>query len=250
MSKVHLSAGLAGASLAVALLLLPFVGPTGAQAAPNVGKIDITAAGPQSSRADLAVAPANGPVSRPLRLAARAKRQSASDEATAAYLAKNYAKAAKLLPPLAEQGKPDAQLMLSDLYAAGNGVQADNIAAYKWTYLASTNADAIPDTHETALKSLDELSRRMSEDDVKVAIQQATDWQPTAGRPAGAAPTATENAPAAPAAASAPEGERKPESGRRSARKHHAERSRRADRSRGRTESIIRRYIGSGAIDY
>ncbi len=249
MSKIHLSAGPAGAALAVALMLLPF-GPTGAQAAPSVGKIDINAAGPQSSRSDIAAVPANGPVSRPLRLAARGKRQSASDQATAAYLARDYARAAKLLPPLAEQGKPDAQLMLGDLYAAGNGVQADNIAAYKWTYLASTNADAIADTHETALKSLDELSRRMSEDDVKVAIQQATDWQPAAGRPTGASPSATENAPAAPAAASAPEGERKPEASRRSARKHHADRSRRAERSRGRTESIIRRYIGSGALDY
>jgi TPR repeat protein len=245
MNDRILGFGFVPAVLTTALMLFPVAGSTRVDAAPFAGSVETHAASSRSAPSGIVAVPAPGPIEHPIRLAAKAKKQSASEEATAAYLVKDYARAAKLLPPLAEQGKPEAQLMLGDLYASGNGLQADNIAAYKWTYLASTNAKAVADTRDDALKSLDILSRRMSEEDVKTARQQASEWQ------TGAAPASTEEPPAASTAAEpAPAAERKPEAGRKTARKHHGDRSRRAERPRARAESIIRRYIGSGNVSY
>lgn len=52
--------------------------------------------------------------------------------ARSAVESKDYTKAARLLPPLAEQGNPKAQYVLGTLYFNGNGVSKDYAEAMKW----------------------------------------------------------------------------------------------------------------------
>lgn len=70
----------------------------------------------------------------------------AADFASAkrAYQEKEYGTAFAELMPLAEQGNPDAQLLLGRMYWAGQGVQKDDRQGLKWVKASATqgNADA------------------------------------------------------------------------------------------------------------
>ena len=57
--------------------------------------------------------------------------------ASAAYKNGDYATAARLLRPLAEQGYVPAQSLLGVLYDQGQGVQQDYVEAMKWYRLAA-----------------------------------------------------------------------------------------------------------------
>ena len=54
------------------------------------------------------------------------------EDAVAAYRKGDYARASRLLRPLAEQGNADAQARLAFLYANGEGVPPDYAAAVGW----------------------------------------------------------------------------------------------------------------------
>jgi TPR repeat protein len=64
------------------------------------------------------------------------------DDALAAYDAKDYATALKLLTPLAEQGSTIAQINLAYMVYSGKGTSADATEAAKWYRLAADNGDA------------------------------------------------------------------------------------------------------------
>lgn len=68
-------------------------------------------------------------------LAGQAIADSLSD-AQSAYVASDYAKAAELFRPLAEQGNASAQSGLGLMYGLGQGVQKDYVEAEKWLRLA------------------------------------------------------------------------------------------------------------------
>ena len=54
------------------------------------------------------------------------------DDAKAAYLRHDYAKAAQFIRPLAERGDADAEARLGDLYARGLGVKQSYPEAARW----------------------------------------------------------------------------------------------------------------------
>jgi len=64
-------------------------------------------------------------------------------DATSAYDAGDYAKAAKLFTPLAEKGNVGAQYILGVMYRAGRGVTQDFNAARKWYRLAAEQGNAL-----------------------------------------------------------------------------------------------------------
>jgi TPR repeat protein len=64
------------------------------------------------------------------------------DDALAAYDAKDYATALKLLIPLAEQGSTIAQVNLAFMVYSGKGTPADASESAKWYRLAADNGDA------------------------------------------------------------------------------------------------------------
>jgi outer membrane protein OmpA-like peptidoglycan-associated protein len=53
-----------------------------------------------------------------------------------AFATGDFATAARLLPPLAERGYPDAQGMLTQMYRDGNGVPVNYVKAYMWCRVA------------------------------------------------------------------------------------------------------------------
>jgi TPR repeat protein len=63
-------------------------------------------------------------------------------DAERAYNAKDYAKAAKLFRPLAEQGNAKAQFNLGLMYGNGQGVPQDYKETVKWYRLAAEQGDA------------------------------------------------------------------------------------------------------------
>ena len=54
----------------------------------------------------------------------------------------DYATALRLLRPLAENGNPDAQINLGNMYFDGNGVPQDNAESVKWYLLAADQGSA------------------------------------------------------------------------------------------------------------
>jgi uncharacterized protein len=64
------------------------------------------------------------------------------EDATEAYHAKAYAKAAELWRPLAENGNAAAQYSLGTLYAEGKGVEQNDATAFLWFQRAANQGDA------------------------------------------------------------------------------------------------------------
>ena len=66
------------------------------------------------------------------------------DAAKRAYQLKDYAAALKEATPIAEQGNPDAQVILGKMYLKGDGVLTDRDQAVKWfkASAAQGNSDA------------------------------------------------------------------------------------------------------------
>ena len=77
-----------------------------------------------------------------LAFTAQAIADSLSD-AERTYYAGDYAKAAKLFAPLAEQGHASAQFSLAVMYENGQGVPQDYKEAAKWYRLAAEQGNAL-----------------------------------------------------------------------------------------------------------
>jgi TPR repeat protein len=64
-------------------------------------------------------------------------------DGVAAYEQEDYAAAASLWRPLAEQGNARAQASLGFLYLHGQGVPLDSVEAARWLQLAAAQGDAL-----------------------------------------------------------------------------------------------------------
>ena len=69
----------------------------------------------------------------------------------------------------AEEGDSDAQYSLADLYFGGHGVPRDYIYAHMWLNISAANGD------EDAVEFRDQLSARMTQDQIAEAHQLARD---------------------------------------------------------------------------
>jgi hypothetical protein len=77
------------------------------------------------------------------------------------YQQGKYAAAQQEFLILANQGDPDAQFILGDIYANGRGVQPDVVQAYRWYTLAAKNGD------KGAAKVRDSLAAKMTPEQIK-----------------------------------------------------------------------------------
>jgi hypothetical protein len=68
------------------------------------------------------------------------------EDAAAAYKARDYQKAFRLLKPHAEQGLATAQTMLGLMYGDGNGVPQDHAKAFHWFTKAAKQGQATAQT--------------------------------------------------------------------------------------------------------
>ena len=108
------------------------------------------------------------------------------------YQKGDYPAAMKEFTALAGQGDADAQLILGDMYAQGQGVAQDNVQAYKWYEIAARNGA------QGAPAARDKLKSKMSAEDVNKAQQLAQEWRP--GTVAAEGGTGTAPPPPPPAA--------------------------------------------------
>src|SRR3990172_11424414 len=109
------------------------------------------------------------------------------------YQKGDYPAALKEFTVLAGQGDADAQFILGDMYAQGQGVTQDHVQAYKWYEIASQNGARHAPAARDALKS------KMSAEDINQAQQLAREWRPDTVAATGATDTAPPPPPAAPA---------------------------------------------------
>lgn len=88
------------------------------------------------------------------------------------YLQGDYTSAKQEFTILANQGNADAQLMLGDMYANGQGVDKDPVEAYKWYDIASGNG------LKSAETSRDKIAQQMNADEITEAKKLADEWKP------------------------------------------------------------------------
>jgi hypothetical protein len=92
----------------------------------------------------------------------------AIEEAQSAYQRRDYALAAQLFRPLAEEGRSGAQLRLGGMYILGQGVPKDNAEGLKWIRRAAEQGH--PRT-QTGLGSMYELGAGAPQD-----YQETVKW--------------------------------------------------------------------------
>ncbi len=90
--------------------------------------------------------------------------------ATGVGVAKDFRSAAKWYRLAADQGHGPAQLNLGLAYAEGLGVPGDHVRAHLWLNLASTGGD------ERARDERDGLAKKMTAEQIAEAQQLARDW--------------------------------------------------------------------------
>ena len=94
-----------------------------------------------------------------------------------AYLAglfgvtKNSEKGAALMLQAAEQGYPDAELAVANLYTRGAGLPKDHVEAYKWYSLYSIQ------THQPS-PAVEKIAADMTSQELVEAKQRIADWKP------------------------------------------------------------------------
>jgi gag-polyprotein putative aspartyl protease/Sel1 repeat len=86
-------------------------------------------------------------------------------------VAQDYSEAAKWYRRAADQGNSSGQHSLGRMYAAGLGVERDVIAAYAWFNIAVANGD------DTAIKSRDDLARKMTSAQILEAQRITREWR-------------------------------------------------------------------------
>jgi len=84
--------------------------------------------------------------------------------ATGQGILQDESEAVKWLRLAAEQGEPQAQFNLAVMYANGQGVKQDMVQSYRWAKLADAQG------HETAKALMVDLSKRMSPEQIALAM--------------------------------------------------------------------------------
>jgi len=85
---------------------------------------------------------------------------------------RDYAAAARLVRPLAQQGDANAQYILGVFYDNGLGVPQDRVEAYMWLSLAASQG------RENAAIIRDLAARLMSSAQIEEAQRLAREWKP------------------------------------------------------------------------
>ncbi|MFP6757806.1 MAG: hypothetical protein VCC99_06250 [Alphaproteobacteria bacterium] len=98
------------------------------------------------------------------------------DDGLAAYNAKDYAAALHFWRPLADRGDGETQHHLAGLYANGEGVARDTIAAHMWYTLAASRLAG--DARDRAVTNRDTVEARMTPEQVAEAHRLAREWFP------------------------------------------------------------------------
>jgi hypothetical protein len=86
----------------------------------------------------------------------------------------DYNEAAKWLTLAAEQGEPTAQFLLGRLYDNGSGVKQDFVEAEFWLNLAA--ASAAPDRRDYWINMRDAVAGKLTRDELKAARARAIAW--------------------------------------------------------------------------
>ena len=104
-----------------------------------------------------------------------------------AYQTGDFATARTQFETLANHGDKDAQFILGDMYAKGQGVPRDKVEAWKWYQLAA--AGGAPDAAQAAAA----LGRQMTQPQLTRARERVLNWRPAGA--VGTAPASTTPAP-------------------------------------------------------
>ena len=89
---------------------------------------------------------------------------------------KSAEKAAVLFKSLAEQNWSSAQHMLGNLYYKGNGVEKNDLLAYKWLSIASRNNMQLASAISNKRKS---LQSKLSDTHLQQVEAWIADWRPS-----------------------------------------------------------------------
>jgi len=87
-----------------------------------------------------------------------------------AYRDRDYELAISFFTQAAKSGDGEAQFLLGKIYSEGLGVNIDNIKSLMWFTVAGRNNIRVAERYGSRLKI------KMSENDIELAINQATDW--------------------------------------------------------------------------
>ena len=87
------------------------------------------------------------------------------------YLRGNYDRALEELRPAAREGGAESQYVLGSMYATGKGVLQDYVKAHAWLNLAASRG------HDKAALFRDEISRRMTSQQIARAQRLANKWR-------------------------------------------------------------------------
>jgi len=91
---------------------------------------------------------------------------------------KDYVEGAKWYQRSAEQGDADSQYRLGGLYEAGYGVPQDYVQAHKWYNLAASKFSAHFTSRDTAIRARNEITYRMTREQIAEAQRLAREWKP------------------------------------------------------------------------
>ena len=91
----------------------------------------------------------------------------------------NYEAAAAWYRAAADQGYPDAQVLLAFAYAIGEGVPEDYVEAHMWVNLAAAKLPP-GKARDTALQLRDQLANKMTPAQITDAQKLAREWTPKA----------------------------------------------------------------------
>ena len=94
----------------------------------------------------------------------------------------NYEAAAAWYRAAAEQGDPDAQVLLAFAYSIGEGVPEDDVAAHMWVNLAVAKLPP-GKARDAALQLRDQLAVKMTPAQITDAQKLAREWTPKAAAP-------------------------------------------------------------------
>jgi hypothetical protein len=99
----------------------------------------------------------------------------------------NYEAAAAWYRAAAEQGYPDAQVLLAFAYSIGEGVPQDDVAAHMWVSLAAAKLPP-GKARDAALQLRDQLADKMTPAQITDAQKLAREWTPKEAAPPPAKP--------------------------------------------------------------
>eukprot|EP01012_Entosiphon_sulcatum_P042440 TRINITY_DN56470_c0_g1_i1.p2 TRINITY_DN56470_c0_g1~~TRINITY_DN56470_c0_g1_i1.p2 ORF type:complete len:127 (-),score=22.88 TRINITY_DN56470_c0_g1_i1:293-673(-) len=93
------------------------------------------------------------------------------EDGVKAYSKADYARATRLLEPLAQNGDVDAQYTMAMMYRKGQGVGEDKVHAYMWYDLAARKGD------KEAASDREQVGSTMSAQQVEEAKRLAAEWK-------------------------------------------------------------------------